>query len=128
MAKKILIVEDEKILSEMYTEKFTQAGFLVILAPEAENGLEVAKKEKPDLIILDILLPKGDGISFLQKMREEPDLSMTPVVVFSNFDDPATKKAAFRLGVKEYLIKTNYTPHQIIEKIKEILSVYQPWQ
>jgi two-component system, OmpR family, alkaline phosphatase synthesis response regulator PhoP len=128
MAKKILIIEDEKILSEMYTDKFREAGFLVISAPEAEEGLEVAKKEKPDLIILDILLPKGDGISFLQKMREESGLSMTPVVVFSNFDDPTTKKAAFRLGVKDYLIKTNYTPREIIEKIKGILSSYQPWE
>jgi len=126
--KKILIIEDEKLLSEMYTDKFQEAGFLVISAPEAENGLEVAKKEKPDLIILDILLPKGDGISFLQKMREESGLSMTPVVVFSNFDDPTTKKAAFRLGVKDYLIKTNYTPREIIEKIKGILSSYQPWE
>jgi two-component system, OmpR family, alkaline phosphatase synthesis response regulator PhoP len=127
MAKKILIVEDEKILSEMYTEKFQQAGFEVVSAPEAEDGLEVAKAEKPDLIILDILLPKGDGISFLQKMKEEPGLSSVPVVVFSNFDDPETKKTAFRLGVKDYLIKTNHTPREIIEKIKEVLSTYQPW-
>ncbi|MFH1401893.1 MAG: response regulator transcription factor [Parcubacteria group bacterium] len=128
MAKKILIIEDEKILSEMYAEKLTQAGFLVVLAPEAEEGLEIAKKEKPDLIILDILLPKGDGISFLQKIKEEPGLSFVPVVVFSNFDDPPTKKAAFSLGVKDYLIKTNYTPHEIIEKIKAVLSSYQTWE
>jgi len=126
--QKILIIEDEKILSEMYTEKFQQAGFSVVSAPEAEEGLEIAKKEKPDLIILDILLPKGDGISFLQRMREEPGLSFVPVVVFSNFDDPSTKKAAFRLGVKDYLIKTNYTPREIIEKIKGILDSYQVWK
>jgi two-component system, OmpR family, alkaline phosphatase synthesis response regulator PhoP len=124
---KILIIEDEKILSDMYTEKFTQAGFSVISSSEAEGGLEVAKKEKPDLIILDMLLPKGDGISFLQRMKEEPGLSFIPVVVFSNFDDPPTKKAAFSLGVKDYLIKTNYTPQEIIEKIKAILSSYQTW-
>ena len=128
MAIKILIVEDEKILSEMYTEKFQQAGFSVVSTPEAEDGLEVAKREKPDLIILDILLPKGDGISFLQRIREEPGIALTPVVVFSNFDDPPTKKAAFRLGVKDYLIKTNYTPREIIEKIKGILSSYQSWE
>jgi two-component system, OmpR family, alkaline phosphatase synthesis response regulator PhoP len=126
MIKKILIIEDEKILSDMYSEKFQQAGFEVVSAPEAEDGLETAKREKPNLVILDILLPKGDGISFLQRLREEPGLSLTPVVVFSNFDDPATKKAAFRLGVKDYLIKTNHTPREIIEKIKTILSVYQP--
>lgn len=127
MAKKILIIEDEKILSEMYTEKFQQAGFEVFSSVKAEEGLEVAKREKPDLIILDMLLPTGDGISFLQRLREENEISMTPVVVFSNFDDPEKKKAAFRLGVKDYLIKTNHTPREIIEKIKTILDTYQPW-
>jgi two-component system, OmpR family, alkaline phosphatase synthesis response regulator PhoP len=127
LKKKILIIEDEKILSEMYAEKFKLAGFEVVLAPEAEDGLEIAQREKPDMIILDILLPKGDGISFLQRLREKNEISLTPVVVFSNFDDPATKKAAFRLGAKDYLIKTNFTPREIIEKIKTILSTYQPW-
>ena len=118
MAKKILIIEDEKILSEMYVDKFKEAGYEVISAPEAEEGLEVAKREKPDLIMLDILLPKANGISFLQRLREEPELKLIAVVAFSNFDDPETKKAAFRLGVKDYLIKTSYTPQEIIEKIR----------
>ncbi|MFH1036670.1 MAG: response regulator transcription factor [Patescibacteria group bacterium] len=119
---KILIIEDEKLLAEMYKEKFSQAGFVVVAAPEAEEGLETAKKERPDLIILDILLPKADGISFLQRLREEPDLASIPVVAFSNFDDPETKKSAFRLGVKDYLIKTNYTPLELTEKIKTYLT------
>lgn len=120
--KKILIVEDEKILAEMYYDKFTQAGFIVVSAPEAEEGLEVAKREKPDLIILDILLPRGDGISFLQKLRELPEFAIIPVVAFSNFDDLATKQAAFRLGAKDYLIKTNYTPQEVVERIKGYLQ------
>lgn len=120
--KKILIVEDEKMLAEMYTDKFSQAGFKVITANEAEDGLEVAKREKPDLVILDILLPKGDGISFLQKLRELPDFALVPVIAFSNFDDLSTKKAAFRLGAKDYLIKTNYTPQEVVERIKDYVK------
>lgn len=122
MAKKILLVEDEKILGEMYREKLTQAGFEVSFVFEVSDGLEIAGKEKPDLILLDILLPREDGISFLTKLRADPETASLTVVVFSNYDDPETKKAALNLGAKEYLIKTNYTPQQIIEKIKNYLE------
>ena len=121
MAKKILLVEDEKVLAEMYRDKFSEAGFKVVVAFSAEEGFEVAKKEKPDLVVLDILLPRGNGISFLEKQRKDPEISSIPVVAFSNFDDPSTKKEAFRLGVIDYLIKTSYTPQEIIEKLKEYL-------
>ncbi|MBI4101353.1 MAG: response regulator transcription factor [Candidatus Nealsonbacteria bacterium] len=122
MAKKILLVEDEKILGEMYQDKLTQAGFEVSLVFEVSDGLEIAQKEKPDLILLDMLLPREDGISFLTKLRKIPEISDTTVVVFSNYDDPDTKKAALGLDAKEYLIKTNYTPQEIIEKIKSYLN------
>lgn len=116
--KKILIIEDEKILAEMYKDKFSQAGFEVLLAFEVKEGLELAKKEKPDLIVLDILLPRENGIVFLEWLRKDPEISAIPVVAFSNYDDPETKREALKLGVKDYLIKTNYTPQQIVEKIK----------
>ena len=119
--KKILIVEDEAILAEMYQDKFTQAGYEVSLAFNSEEGLALAKKERPDLILLDILLPKENGIQFLNWLRKDPEISSMPVVAFSNYDDPETKKEAFQLGVKDYLIKTNYTPQQIVEKIKSYL-------
>src|SRR3989338_1689942 len=120
--KKILLIEDEKILGEMYKEKFTQAGFEVVWADSAEKGIEVILEVKPDLVLLDILLPRGNGISFLKKLKELPEIVSCPVVAFSNFDDPETKKQAFELGVKEYLIKTNYTPSEIVAKIKQLLS------
>jgi len=120
--KKILLIEDEKILAEMYRDKFTQAGFEVFLAFESREGLEIAKKERPDLIILDILLPRENGIVFLNWLRKDAKISSIPVVAFSNYDDPATKREAAKLGVKEYLIKTNYTPQEIVEKIKGYLK------
>jgi len=120
--KKILIVEDEGILAEMYRDKFSQAGFEVYLTFDAKDGLNLAKKEKPDLIVLDILLPKENGIVFLSWLRKELEISTIPVVVFSNYDDPEIKRQAAKLGVKDYLIKTNYTPQEIVEKIKEYLK------
>ncbi|MDO8663270.1 MAG: response regulator [Candidatus Wildermuthbacteria bacterium] len=120
--KKILLVEDEKILAEMYQSKLTKAGFKVFLVSEAKEGLALAKKEKPDLILLDILLPMENGISFLTELRKDSAIASTPVVAFSNYDDPGTKKQALDLGAKGYLIKTNYTPSEIIEKIKMYLN------
>lgn len=120
--KKILIIEDEKILGEMYKEKFIQSGFEVVLVESAEKGIKMVPIEKPDLILLDILLPRANGVSFLAELRKNPVMSDIPVVAFSNFDDPETKKEAFELGVKDYLIKTNYTPQEIVEKVKNYLK------
>jgi len=120
--KKILLIEDEPVLARMYRDKFTQAGFEVFLAFEIKDGLALAKKEKPDLILLDILLPRENGIAFLTRLKKDPKISSIPVVAFSNYDDPETKREALKLGVKDYLIKTDYTPQEIIEKIKTYLK------
>ena len=120
--KKILIIEDEKILSEMYREKFVRAGFKVSIAFDAEEGLELAKKVKPDLIILDILLPRANGVSFLEKLRKIPGVSSTIVLAFSNYDDSEMKKKALKLGAKDYLLKTNFTPEEVVKKVKEYLD------
>jgi DNA-binding response OmpR family regulator len=118
---KILIIEDEKVLAEMYKDKFEKEEFEVYLAFTSDEGLNLAKKEKPDLILLDILLPGKDGISFLKWLKNESEISSIPVVVISNYDDPRAKKEALDLGIKEYLLKTDYTPQQLVEKIKKYL-------
>ncbi|XOB40606.1 MAG: response regulator [Candidatus Nealsonbacteria bacterium] len=120
--KKILIIEDEKILSEMYKDKFTKVGFEVISAFDSEEGLKLTKKEKPDLIILDILLPRENGVVFLNWLKADPEISSIPVIVFSNYDDPETRKRASKLGIKDYLIKADYTPKAIVEKVKSYLK------
>lgn len=119
---KLLLVEDEHILARMYKEKFEQVGFKTILAFEAKRGLDLAKKEKPDVVVLDILLPKEDGLFFLEELRKDPTIAQTPVVAFSNYDDAETIKRAKKLGAKAYLIKTDHTPQQIIEKISSYIE------
>jgi len=118
---KILLIEDEIEMAEMYRDKFTEEGFEIILASTSEEGLEKARKEKPDLIILDILLPTENGVCFLRKQKEDPKLAKIPVVVLSNYDEPRTRKEAFELGAKDYLIKTDYTPKKLVEEIKKYL-------
>ncbi|MCD6550502.1 response regulator [bacterium] len=120
--KKILIIEDEKILREMYEERFKQAGFKVISAEDGIEALKVIKEKKPDLILLDILLPKENGIDFLKKYRKTAEFSSIPVIAFSNFDDPDTKEEAKSLGVKDYLIKSNHTPKEILMKLQKYLK------
>lgn len=122
MAKKILLIEDEKILLEMYGEKLSQEGFEMILSVDAEEGFKLAKKEKPDLIILDILLPEKNGIFFLKQQMKDPEIASIPVVALSNYDHPEARKRALELGAKEYIIKTDYTPQEIVEKIKKYLK------
>jgi len=116
---KVLVVEDEKDLMFMYKEELIQKNFDVISAFEAKEAIELTKKERPDLILLDILLPKENGIFYLKKIREDPETSSIPVVAFSNYDDSDTIDEAKKLGVKEYLIKTEYTPLEIVKKLKK---------
>lgn len=117
----ILVIEDERILAEMYRDKLERSGFKVYSAFDAEEGLEMTIKVKPNLILLDILLPRENGIAFLEKMRQKNEISSIPVIAFSNFDDSQTKVNAQKLNVKDYLIKTDYTPKEIVEKIMEYI-------
>ncbi len=119
---KILIVEDEKMLSEMYQDRFEAEGIKVFAAFSAEEALEKLNKESPDLILLDILLPRANGIEFVEKLKEKKHGFEIPIVAFSNYDDAQTKVRAAQLGIKEYLIKTQYTPTELVAKVKEYLK------
>ncbi len=122
MKKKILIVEDEKILAEMYKDKLVRSGFDVFLAFDAEEGFNLTKKIKPNLILLDILLPRENGIGLLEKIRKNGEISSIPVIAFSNYDDEKTKDEAFKFNAREYLIKTNFTPQEILDSIKKHIN------
>ena len=121
--KKILLIEDEIEMAQMYKDRFQQAGFDMVLAFTAEEGLKKAKKENPDLILLDILLPTDNGITFLQKLRKQKDkrIARIRVIALSNYDEPQTKKQAHQLGAEDYLIKTAFTPIQLVKKIRKYL-------
>ena len=119
----ILIVEDEKLLGEMYKDKFEEAGYRADWVSSSEEALEYLKETKPDLILLDILLPREGGIGFLRKLKDAGLAKDVPVVAFSNYDAPATKKEALELGAKAYLIKTQYTPKELLEEIKRYLGI-----
>jgi len=119
--KKLLLIEDEPVLVDLFRDKFSKEGFDILTIFDSESGLQIARIEKPDLIILDILLPIRNGIAFLKKLRVEREVSKTPVLVYSCLDAPDIKNEALKLGVIDYLLKTKYTPDQLVEKIKAYL-------
>lgn len=121
--RKILVVEDETTLREMYAEKLNREGFEVISTIDAKQGIEIVKKEKPDLVLLDMLLPEENGIYFLKQLRTNSKISKTKVLVFSNYDGIDIKKEAEKWKIEDYLIKTNYTPNEVIQKIKKYLKL-----
>ncbi|MCD6232838.1 response regulator [bacterium] len=120
--KKVLIIEDEKLLRDMYAHKISERGFEVFLADSAEEGLKVLKEKKPDLVLLDILLPAKNGTFVLKELKTSLDNLKPKVIVFSNYDDPVIKKKALDLGAEEYLIKTQFTPNGILEEIEKYLK------
>ena len=118
MPKKILLIEDEKILSEMYETRLKREGFEVINTRDAEGGLELIKKEKPDLILLDLLLPGMQGQEALKVLKEDPKTKDIPVIIFSNYDTPEVRKEAEKYGVR-YILKANVTTRDLVELVKK---------
>ena len=117
MAKKILIIEDEHILADMYADRFKQAKWKVVSVTSSNEGLSITRKEKPDIVLLDILLFNGDGLEYLTAKKEDKIIAKIPVIVFSNLEDSKIKEDALKLGVLEYLLKTDYTPQELVARV-----------
>lgn len=118
---KVLLVEDDKMILDMYTLKFAQEGYKVFQAENGKDGLVMAKKETPDIILLDIILPQMDGFSVLKKLKSDASTKNMPVVLLTNLGQDGDVKKGLDLGAIDYLIKANYTPSQVVEKVKSLL-------
>ncbi|KKR27728.1 MAG: Two component transcriptional regulator, winged helix family [Candidatus Woesebacteria bacterium GW2011_GWA1_39_8] len=116
--KKVLVVDDDPDLQKIYSEKLTASGYETLLAPDATQALYLAKNNKPDLILLDIMLPPGaNGFDVYEELQKDDDLKNIPVIVFTNLD--TEKDMAEQMGIKDYIIKAELTPAQIVERVKE---------
>lgn len=114
--KKILLVEDDPFLSEIYFTSLNYAGFHVTHVEDGKKCLEMLEEEKFDLLVLDLLLPKIDGFEVIKKIKEKN--IKIPIFILSNLSGEEYIKKTKKLGVKEYLLKTKFTPKEIVEKIK----------
>jgi len=122
MAKKILIVEDDKFLRELISQKLLKEGFDIAEAVDGEEGVKKVKEEKPDLVLLDLILPGVDGFEVLSKIKEDPTTSLTPVIILSNLGQKEDIERGLKMGAVDYLIKAHFTPGEIVDKIRTILK------
>ena len=123
--KKVLVVEDEEMLSTMYKVKFENDGYDVSVANNGADGLEMAAKVVPDLILLDIIMPKIDGFAVLKKLKEDPKTAVLPVVMLTNLTEESVVQESLHLGAVGYLVKVKYTPPQVVEKVKDFIKFHQ---
>ncbi|OGZ34653.1 MAG: hypothetical protein A2174_03140 [Candidatus Portnoybacteria bacterium RBG_13_41_18] len=119
---KILIVEDDPFLSEMYATKLTQEHFEVETAIDGKEVLKKAKDLMPDLILLDIVLPKMDGFEVLQKIKKDPELQAIKVIALTNLGQKEEVEKGLQLGADDYIVKAHFTPSEVIAKVKQILN------
>ena len=118
---KILIIEDDDILYRVLQEKFEEKNFEVQVVKDGEKAVMVAKKFKPDIIILDILMPKAGGIEILAQLKASSELAHIPVIALSNVDEDKTIKQVLVLGAVDYLIKTEHPINEVVEKINKYI-------
>ena len=120
--KKILIIEDDPYLSEMYQMKFKLEGYSVLVARDGQEGLDSAFATKSDIILLDLVMPIKDGYHVLKELKENNKTKDIPVLVLSNLGQVDEIKRAMNDGADKYLIKANMTPEQLVKEVKEALA------
>jgi DNA-binding response OmpR family regulator len=123
MAKKILVIEDEKTLRFLVTKILTEEGFEVDEAIDGEQGLEKAKQNKPDLILLDLRLPGINGFDVLTEIKKDVQLESTEVIILSNLGQKEEIEKGMNLGATDYMIKAHFTLDEIVTRVKRILKV-----
>ena len=118
----VLLIEDDIAISDMYVQRFeVEGGFKVVVAHNGLEGLEALKTYKPDIILLDMMMPKMSGLETLQRIRVLPTNKTTKVIALTNMDDPDTVKAIEKLGVSKHIVKANCSPGILLEHIRQIV-------
>ena len=120
--KKILVVDDEDPVREIYNKEFTSSGFKVVLASDGEQGLLKAGEEIPDLILLDVMMPKMSGIDTLKVLKKNELTKKIPILLLTNLGEEQIIKEGFSLGADGYLLKVSYTPAQVVEECRKFLG------
>ncbi|HED38490.1 MAG TPA: response regulator [Ignavibacteria bacterium] len=120
--KKILVVEDDGVLRDVLMEKLKVSGYIPLGAEDGEIAIEKIKTEKPDMILLDILMPKKDGMEVLEEMNADEEMKNIPVIVISNSGQPVEIERARSLGAKDFLVKAIFDPSEVLEKVEKIFN------
>jgi len=120
---KILIAEDEKALLDLYKLRFEYESCSVLFAQNGEEALNLAKKEKPDLILLDVMMPKKSGMEVLKELKNDSSTSKIPVIVLTALFQENIKEEALKIGANDYLVKSHSSPSEVVRVVKEKLGL-----
>lgn len=120
--KKILVVEDDEHISRIYGMKFSKEGYATTFVTNGDDAIEKITAEKPNLIVLDLMVPKKDGFMVLEEIKKNPELATIPVLVLSNLGQQTDKDRAISLGANEYMVKVNYSMQEVVDKAKSYLQ------
>lgn len=121
-ALKILAIEDDKFLRDLLKKKLKEAGYKILSEVDGEKGFMACKDQKPDLVLLDILLPEMNGFEVLQKIKQDQDIKDIPIIILSNLGEKEDIEKGLKLGAADYIVKSNFTLDEILLKIKNVLK------
>ena len=119
---KILLVEDEEMLASMYKTKFEKEGLSVDIAMDGEQGIAKAKASNYGIVLVDIIMPKLDGFAVLKQLREMEQYKSVPIIMLTNLGQNEDMEKGKKLGATDYMVKANFTPSQVLEKIKSVTT------
>ncbi len=120
--KKILIIEDDMFIRDIYQVKFSQEGFNVTTAEDGVRALEILKDIVPDIILLDIIMPRMNGIDVLRKIKENDSLKNVPIIMLTNISEKEKINEGLEYGISDYLIKSHFTPSEVVAKVNALLN------
>ncbi len=121
-AKKVLLAEDDQFLQKMYALKLDREGLEVVVADDGEKALAAMRASRPDVALLDVIMPKKDGFAVLEEMKADSALKDIPVIILSNLGEVDDVKRAKRLGANDYLIKAHFLPSEVVETVKKYIK------
>jgi DNA-binding response OmpR family regulator len=124
--KSILIVDDDRMFREVVRMRLAAAGYQTFVAAGADEGWTMAQARRPDVVLLDLVMPDVDGVCFLRRLRADPALAATPVIVVSGLSFMALTKDAEKLGVQSQLIKSRFSLNELVERVTSILPAREP--
>ena len=119
--RSILIIDDDPMFREVVRMRLSAAGYQTFAAAGADAGWELVKNHRPDVVLLDLVMPEADGVSFLRRLRGDPSLAPTPVIVISGLSLMALTKAAEQLGVQSQLIKSRFSLGELVQRVTSLL-------
>ncbi|MEF8847431.1 MAG: response regulator [Candidatus Paceibacterota bacterium] len=118
----ILLIEDEEVLREVLEGRFKKEGYNLRVANNGKEGLEMMRSDKPDLVLLDAELPKMDGLDVLEEINKDSDLKKVPTIIISNSGQPVQLEKAQKLGAADWIIKTEFNPQEVVNKVEQQLN------